>query len=310
MRLPDRLGFRGKTLWDWLQLLIVPAILIGVTFVWSATQTSSDNKREDRRIAADRAAAEEVRQDTTLNDYFQQMSDLMLNKKLKSSKLGDAVRSVARTVTLTTVRRLNGERRGEVVRFLYEADLIEEWEDQSLVIDLTGANLAGADVSGANLGAARFPDVDFTGADLSNTFLQGADLSEATLTGADLSGAWLRIAYVRHADLERANLRDAQLDLADLGGANLRGADLTGAGLFGAYLGGAKLKGAILAGAYLGGADDLDLEHYIAQLSPEKRNAFLDSQKEFLDSLSPKELAKFNLSPEKLAKLRREAKAA
>ena len=29
----------GKTLWDFLQLLIVPAILIGVSFAWSASQT-------------------------------------------------------------------------------------------------------------------------------------------------------------------------------------------------------------------------------------------------------------------------------
>ena len=36
-----------------LQLLIVPAILVGSTFVWSATQTRSDHEREDRRIAAD-----------------------------------------------------------------------------------------------------------------------------------------------------------------------------------------------------------------------------------------------------------------
>ena len=81
MRLPDRLGFRGKTLWDWLQLLIVPAILIGVTFAWSATQTRSDNRREDRRIAADRAAAEEARQDATLQGYLDQMSGLMLDRE-------------------------------------------------------------------------------------------------------------------------------------------------------------------------------------------------------------------------------------
>ena len=48
---PDEEVQPGKTLWDWLQLLIVPAILIGVTFAWSASQTRSDNKREDRRIA-------------------------------------------------------------------------------------------------------------------------------------------------------------------------------------------------------------------------------------------------------------------
>src|SRR4051812_21422729 len=119
MRLPDRLGFRGKTLWDWLQLLIVPAILIAVTFAWSATQTRSDNRREDRRIAADRAAAEEARQDTTLQGYLDQMSGLMLDRNLLTSKEGDAVQAVARTVTLTALRRLDGDRKAEVVQFLW-----------------------------------------------------------------------------------------------------------------------------------------------------------------------------------------------
>ena len=81
---PDEEVQPGKTLWDWLQLLIVPAILVGVTFAWSASQTRSDNKREDRRIAADRAAAEEVRRDATLQAYLDQMSGLMLDKRLLS----------------------------------------------------------------------------------------------------------------------------------------------------------------------------------------------------------------------------------
>ena len=42
---PDEEVQPAKTLWDWLQLLIVPAILIGVTFAWSATQTKSNKKR-------------------------------------------------------------------------------------------------------------------------------------------------------------------------------------------------------------------------------------------------------------------------
>ena len=83
---PDEEVQPAKTLWDWLQLLIVPAILIAVTFAWSATQTRSDNRREDRRIAADRAAAEEARQDATLQSYLDQMSGLMLDKKLLTSK--------------------------------------------------------------------------------------------------------------------------------------------------------------------------------------------------------------------------------
>src|SRR3954469_25508227 len=85
---PDEEVQPAKTLWDWLQLLIVPAILIAVTFAWSATQTRSDNRREDRRIAADRAAAEEARQDTTLQGYLDQMSGLMLDRNLLTSKEG------------------------------------------------------------------------------------------------------------------------------------------------------------------------------------------------------------------------------
>jgi len=47
----------------------------------------------------------------------------MLREQLLTSKHGSAVRAVARTVTLTTLRRLNGERKGDVVRLLYEAGL-------------------------------------------------------------------------------------------------------------------------------------------------------------------------------------------
>jgi type VI protein secretion system component VasK len=101
---PDEEVQPAKTLWDWLQLLVVPAILIGVTFAWGFMQTRSDNKREDRRIAADRAAAEEARQDATLQAYLDRMSDLMLRHKLNSRE-GDAARAVARTVTLVTLRR-------------------------------------------------------------------------------------------------------------------------------------------------------------------------------------------------------------
>ena len=122
---PDEEVQPAKTLWDWLQLLIVPVILVGVTFAWSALQTRSDNKREDRRLAADRATTAEARQDARLQSYLDDMSDLILKNSLLDSKSGDPVRAVARIDTLTVLHRLNGERKGQVVRFLYEARLID-----------------------------------------------------------------------------------------------------------------------------------------------------------------------------------------
>jgi uncharacterized protein YjbI with pentapeptide repeats len=217
----------SKTLWDLLDLLIVPVILVGVTTLWTASQTKRDNRREDRRIAADQRAAEKVRQDATLNDYIEQMSDLMLNNNLSSSKPADAVRSVARTVTLTALRRLDGERRGEVVRFLQEARLIRTTGDSSVNLvgaDLRDAFLAAADLSFANLGVANLE-----GAAPRRTDLRDAHLREANLTGAILAGADLR-----GADLRGTKLADADLGFADLTGADLTDADLRHANLTGA----------------------------------------------------------------------------
>lgn len=84
------------------------------------------------------------------------MSDLTLNKNLLSSKRGDAVRSVARTLTLTTLRGLDGSRKGEVVRFLADARVVH-------LIDLTRAELRGADLAGVDLTNANLENVNVRG---------------------------------------------------------------------------------------------------------------------------------------------------
>src|SRR5262245_50616977 len=172
---PNREVRRSKTLWDWLQLLIVPAILVAVTFAWSAAQTRSDNKREDRRS-----------QDATLQAYFDDMRDLMLDNKL-STEPGKPTRIVARTLTLTALRRLDGERKTEVVTFLYSAGLLNAWSGSffsrvSLFrADLTGAELADAFLPGATLAFADLESADLTGATLSTTRLMSARFTGANL---------------------------------------------------------------------------------------------------------------------------------
>jgi uncharacterized protein YjbI with pentapeptide repeats len=291
MRLPDWLGFRSKTLWDWLQLLIVPAILIAVTFAWSATQTRIDDRREDRRS-----------QDVMLQAYLDQMSRLMLDKGLLSSKQGEPVRAVARTVTLTALRGMDVERKAAVVRFLNEARLLEGDEDKAPLVWLQGADLSGANLRRAELSGAVLFDVDLTDADL---------------TGADLNSANLVNSSLRHAQLSRATLAATDLRGADLTGADLSAADLVDTVFGGAYLTDANLRGAerlaeakfvsndAIFGYLL--AHDLDLHGVITDLPSDEQKEFLNAQKKFLDSLSPRELTTFNLTPEKLAKLRREA---
>jgi len=114
----------AKTAWDWLQLLIVPAMLAGLVVFFNASQASRDQRHEDNRIRVDRALEREARYDATLESYLTQMSKLMLERHLLNSRRGSPLRKVARAITLTTLRRLDGRRKGEVVRFLHEAGLL------------------------------------------------------------------------------------------------------------------------------------------------------------------------------------------
>ena len=120
---------------------------------------------------------------------------------------------------------------------------------------LSGADLSSADLSGANLMNAKLSGADLSGANLSGANLMNAKLSDADLSGAYLSGANLRSANLIGAYLSGADLSNTNLSRADLSGANLSGANLSRANLFHANLFGADLSGANLSGANLSGAD-------------------------------------------------------
>ena len=65
-----------------------------------------------------------MREDT-LRAYLQQMSDLIGRRGLRSPRSdANAEPTLARTLTLIALRRLDGARKGLVVQFLKEADLI------------------------------------------------------------------------------------------------------------------------------------------------------------------------------------------
>ncbi len=129
----------NTTLWDWLDLLIVPAVLAIGGYLF----TRSENR-------ATRVAAEQRAQDEALQAYLDGMSQLVTDKdrSLHRSPRSDHLRTVARARTLTVLSRLDGDRKARVVQFLYESVLINI---EHPIIDLTGADLSGANLSGATL---------------------------------------------------------------------------------------------------------------------------------------------------------------
>jgi hypothetical protein len=251
-------GYRyGITLWDWLKLLVVPAVIAGGGIWFNRQQREREleiaeqRTKEDRKIAqvrteAERQLAEQRRQDDVLQAYIDQMGQLMLDKDrpLRQSEERSEVNTLARARTLTVLRQLDSARKGRVIEFLYEADLIISKDDPRSVADLLnpkvrpGSVLAlyGADLRGANLSGDVLQN-------LWKANLRGADLRGANLWKANLSAAKLT------ANLAEANLREATLQLAYLADANLSGADLSGANLREAFMLETNLTAANLTGA-------------------------------------------------------------
>jgi hypothetical protein len=89
-------GFRGKTLWDLLQLLIVPLALVLISLLFTMQQDARQQKIEHRRVVAERELAEQRAQDEALQAYLDQMSSLLIDGKLRASEENSEVRSLAR----------------------------------------------------------------------------------------------------------------------------------------------------------------------------------------------------------------------
>jgi hypothetical protein len=187
----------GKTLWDVLDLIIIPAVLLGLAALFRKIESN----RETRREELDREFEQDRQREAALQTYLDQMTKLLLDKELLVSKSDDPVRAVAQTLTVVTMRRLDGKRNETLLRFLDDARLIKK--DKPVI------HFEGADLSKIDLSETRPPGINL---------LRKAILREAILEGANLMGA-----YLVKANLEGANLWEASLEGADLEGAEYDG---------------------------------------------------------------------------------------
>jgi hypothetical protein len=125
----------GITLWDWLKLLVVPAVIAGGGLWFNQQQRERELEIAERRS-----------QDEALQAYLDQMSDMLIPKtgqpSLYTARPGDGLSSVARARTLAVLPRLDEDRKGRVVHFLYESGLIIE---DRVIVDLRGANISDAE---------------------------------------------------------------------------------------------------------------------------------------------------------------------
>jgi hypothetical protein len=173
IRWPRWTGFRGMTIRDWLQLLIVPGALVAIGLVFTKQQDVRQQALEAQQRALEaRQRAQEVErqaQYSALQAYLDQMSQLMFEKGLRSTAEGEAVFTLAQARTTGVIMQFDGEQNQVVTRFLSDSGLLRE-----------PALLANAGLQDAELPKAVLQEANLVG-----TALNGANLADAVLIGAD-----------------------------------------------------------------------------------------------------------------------------
>jgi uncharacterized protein YjbI with pentapeptide repeats len=268
-------GFGEKKLWDFLQLLVVPVVLVGTGFYLNEFVKEREHNQQVAEKEREKQSAIDKVQQETLVKYLDQMAELIKTDNLLKAKSDTKTFLIAQVRTVTVLQQLSPDkqRQSAVIQFLRTANLLNPnysslaekkkskanfqrqgshglfYEAQMWTINLRDAILFCADLKKAQLRKANLVGADLGCADLRGTQLIDANLQNALFLKADLLNANLMDANLTDTDFRGANLSDAFL-----GGANLTGADLRGANLDNAFLGGANLTNADLRGANLSGA--------------------------------------------------------
>jgi len=147
--------------------LIGALVALGGVFTAQMVSIALEDQRtrearalEDRRTQEARDLEAQRAGEAALQNYFEQVGELLIEKPLREASTGDNLSTVVRVQTLAVLEGLDPDRKRILLLFLYESGLINE---PQLVVSLQGANLRDANLSEANLSEANL-----SGADLSN----------------------------------------------------------------------------------------------------------------------------------------------
>lgn len=178
-----------------------------------------------------------------LERYLDRMEQWVLDEEIPLDDLpyDHPRRRMTATRTREILRRLNPKQKRDVLRFLYEHELISK---EPPVVRLGGADFSGSDLTRLEVWEANLDRVNLSGADLNQASMCGFHGHSASMFAAiergsidwedsmipdrstSFLGANLSGAVLKRVRLAGCNLINANFDGADLEEADLRGADL------------------------------------------------------------------------------------
>ncbi len=196
----------SKTLWDWLEIALIPVtIAVGSWYFGNI-----EKKRENQRF-----------QNQIFSNYLELITNLLIEKDFSGSG-NEKFRRIARSHTLKVFREVDGYKKGAILQFLYENELIFS----SPIINLNGVNISQAELSNICLKDASAKGVHFNHSEITHANLDGADFSGSNFEGSNLSNSTFIGSNLTHASFIKAKLHNCDLTSSNLDGADFNFADI------------------------------------------------------------------------------------
>lgn len=205
-------------------------------------QQSKEDQRAQARLVRNDGLVARIQQRVV---EFRQAEKPTIREQLLDQLLSD-LRDVLPELT-TSKGAVDGERKGKLLRYLYESGLLDSIK--STPLDAKGKRAACDDTAiriEQRAMRAKTVQQDLRQAGCATPLI----LHAMDFSGASLEGAYLNNAFLPFIDLRYANLRGARLAYANLRFANLENADLTGAEVSGTDLRQTTLVGTNLSEAW------------------------------------------------------------
>jgi hypothetical protein len=210
-----------KTLWDLLELLIVPVVLLVGGVLLDRRERERDRFEAEQRASIERERIDEAARENVLQHYLDRISELLISgafdavnpNQIEPGKTNALQRRknaalIVVTRTLQVLHRLGSDRkrRDSIFKFLRDSELIGGSEEK---ISFQKSDFSGLDLSDVRVIFTNFTGANFSGADLSRAMIRGCDFTLANFKNANLTGAILMAAQLDNADIEGAIFTDA-----------------------------------------------------------------------------------------------------
>jgi len=181
-----------KTLWDWMQLLLMPLVLAIIAFLFTRAQRDRDTKLSSLQRGAD-----------ALHNYLDYMTRLLVEQDLTDDSLIERASRVAKARTTSLLDQLTGTQKGHLLRFIADSGLLDR---EGPFLSLERANFQATELEPGLYRNCRLHGVNLDRAVLEHCSFDESDLASSTIMDARLEGADFYKSNMDYVLLTRSDL--------------------------------------------------------------------------------------------------------